>query len=415
MTEKFFLRNSLHNAFISVENDRYLKLLLILAPLLNFLSGITFDLHAPSLPAIATYYNATISSVKNTITISLLGFSIGCILFGTLLDVFGRRPVIFSGLLVYTIASFLALSCGTIDELLFVRFMQGFAVSCLSIGCRTIIIDHFTGHQFKVALLYTSLTFGIGPILAPFIGGFLQYHLGWKANFIAYGVVSFILMIIFALFINESRNKNLEKFSFKNILINYINALKNSSFLPGTMIAGISQVQLLVYTTSGAFLIENILHRSAIVYGNSALVISCGYLFGTITNRFLIKHFQISKLISIGFLLLLFAIIAQIVFSLVGQLNLFTIILPITIIGFSNGFIFINILTCCLRLSSKAAGTATALFTSAVMGIGTLGTDVVSHINVNNLTHLTVIFGTSAIIQFVIFILFFRKIANKLN
>lgn len=412
MTEKFFLKNLLHNAFISVEKDRYLKLLLILAPLLNFLSGITFDLHAPSLPAIATYYNAPISSVKNTITISLLGFSIGCIIFGTLLDIFGRRPVIFSGILIYTIASFLALACRTIDGLLFVRFMQGFAVSCLSIGCRTIIIDHFTGHQFKIALLYTSLTFGIGPILAPFIGGFLQYHFGWKANFIAYGIVSFILMIIFTLFINESKNKNLEKFSFKNIRINYINALKNHSFVPGTMIAGISQVQLLVYTTSGAFLIENVLHRSAIVYGNSALVISCGYLLGTITNRFLIKHLQISQLISVGFLLLLFAIIAQIIFSLSGQLNLFTIILPITIIGFANGFIFINILTCCLRLSSKAAGTATALFTSGVMGIGTLGTNVVSHINVNNLTHLTVIFGTSALIQFVIFILFFKKIAN---
>jgi hypothetical protein len=190
--------------------------------------------------------------------------------------------------------------------------------------------------------------------------------------------------------------------------------LKHGAFAPGIIIAGLSQVQLLVYTTTGAFLIENILHRTAITYGNSALVISCGYLIGTLTNRFLIRQFQIQSLIGFGFVLLFIGVIAQIVFSFRGQLDLLTIIFPITLIGFSNGFIFINVLTCCL-ISSVSAGVATALFTSAVMIIGTLGTYIVSHINVNNLAHLAAIFGVSAIIQLIIFILYFRNIAKEIE
>lgn len=395
------MKNFLNESLIEVKNERYLSLLIILAPLLNFLSGITFDLHAPSLPAIATYYAAPISAAKNTITLSLLGFSIGCIVFGTLLDIFGRRRIILLGLLIYTTVSFLALACTSINELLLVRFMQGFSVACLSIGCRTIIIDNFTGHQFKIAILYTSLACG-----------FLQYNFGWKANFVAYGIVSFILMVIFALYVSESK-KISEKFSFRGMLLNYINVCKHSSFIPGVIIAGLSQVQLLIYTITGAFLIENVLHGSAITYGNSALVISCGYLFGTITNRLSIRNFSIYSLINSGFALLFFSILLQITFYIYGQLNLFTIILPITLIGFSNGFIFINTLTCCLRVSSNA-GVATALFTSAVMVIGTLGTNIVSHINVNNLAYLASIFGVSAILQLLIFQLFFRKVAKEL-
>lgn len=406
------MKNLFKNALIEVNKHRYLSLLIILAPLLNFLSGITFDLHAPSLPAIASYYAAPISAAKNTITVSLLGFSIGCILFGTLLDIFGRRPVILSGLLLYTIASFSALACGTIDELLLVRFMQGFAVSCLSIGCRAIVIDNFTGHQFKVALLYTSIAFGIGPIIAPFVGGYIQYHFGWQANFITYGVVALVLMSIFIVYIAESK-KGTGEFSFKKVSTSYLGVFRHVAFPPGMAIAGLGQMQLLVYTTTGAFLVENILHRSAIVYGNSALVISCGYLLGTLVNRFLIKNFRVHHLINLGFVLMFLGILLQILFSLFGQLNLLTIILPFTLIGFSNGFIFINVFTCCLSLSGSQAGVATAAFTAVVMVIGTIGTYVVSHINVGSLAYLAAIFGITAVLQLIIFYMFFKDVAKE--
>jgi hypothetical protein len=82
------IRKLFKNAVIQLPEKKYLVVLAILIPLLNFISGITFDLHAPSLPAIAAYFAAPVSLSKNTITISLLGFSVGCIVFGNFLDVF---------------------------------------------------------------------------------------------------------------------------------------------------------------------------------------------------------------------------------------------------------------------------------------------------------------------------------------
>lgn len=407
------MKNILKKALIPIGNEKYLSLLIILAPCLNFLAGITFDLHAPSLPAIAAYYGASAAAVKNTITFSLIGFAVGAIIFGSLLDTFGRRPIIFFGLLIYTLASFSALLCGNIQELLLIRFIQGFAVASLSIGGRTILIDSFTGHQFKIGMLYSSLGFGLGPIIAPFIGGYLQYHFGWQANFIAYGAISLIFMIMFTLYIEESK-PTLETFVFRNLMSNYAEVLKHISFLPAVIVAGLTQVQLLVYTTTGSFVIENILHRSAIAYGNSALIVSCGYLLGTTTNRFLIKSFTTHQLICFGFVLSFTAVIMQFVFFLIGQFNLFTLIFPVTLIGFSTGFIFINVFTACLRVSNRAV-IATALFTSGVMGIGALGTGVVSHITINNLADYAGIFGVAAMLEFAIYSLIFSRVVRKLD
>ena len=271
------MNDLLNKSFVAIKEQHYLNVLMIIVPLLNFLSGITFDLHAPSLPAIANYFSCPISAAKNTITVSMLGFALGCLLFGTLLDLFGRRRIIFMGLMVYAAASFLALFCSSIDQLLMIRLTQGICISAMSVGSRTIIIDTFTGHRFKIALLYTSIAFSIGPIIAPFIGGILQDHFGWKASFITYGAVALVLAVIFMLYVNESMIASPSRFSLKTLLLSYATALRHSGFSSGMIIGGISQIQLMVYTTVGSFLIENSLHRSAVVYGNSALMISCGW------------------------------------------------------------------------------------------------------------------------------------------
>ncbi len=401
-----FMKNTLTQALIPIEPIRYIKILIVIAPLLNFLSGINFDLHAPSLPAIANYFDAPMSAAKNTITVSMFGFGLGSLVFGLLLDIYGRRGVILFGLCIYTIVSFLALACSSIEQLLLVRFLQGFSVSSLSIGCRTIIIDSFQDHQFKVALLYTSLAFGIGPIIAPFVGGILQVHFGWQANFIAYGLVSFSLLIMFYLYVNESQPTN-HKSSVVELLRYYVQLLRHRMFVPGVLIGGLSQMQTLTYTTVGAFLIENVLHHSAITYGNSALLISCGYLSGTLCNRLLIKHWPIERLIHVGFLLLFASMLLQIVFALSAPMNLFTIILPITLIGFSNGFIFINVLACCLQLASSA-GITTALFTAVVMLIGAIGTTVISYVSATNLWTLAIIYSTTILLQAGVFYRHFK-------
>src|SRR5690348_7683804 len=108
-----------NTALISQQRKR---LVMFLAPLLNFLSGITYDLHAPSLPAIANYFHASFALAKYTIPVTLLGFAINSIILGAVFDLKGRKPLIASGLFIYAIASFAAVFSHTIQFLLLMRF-----------------------------------------------------------------------------------------------------------------------------------------------------------------------------------------------------------------------------------------------------------------------------------------------------
>lgn len=402
------MKNILDKAIINLTPNNYLGLLIIIAPLLNFLTGINIDLYTPSLPAIANYYDASMMVAKNTITASMIGFAAGCIIFGAIIDNFGRRRVILFGLILYIIASFLALISVSIEQLILIRVVQGMMASITSIGGRAIIMDNFKGHQLNIGLLYTSVAYSLGPIIAPFIGGILQFHFSWKANFTAYALFAIFLLLIFILYVKESLPTR-QPFSLKITLKNYSTVIQHNTFIAGSFILAMIQFEFMVYPTIGAFLVENILHRTSIVYGNTALLSSFGYLLGTLINRLLIKKWHLHHLSSFGFILLIIALGTQIFFAYMHILNLFTIIVPITIIGFGNGFIFSNTLGHCLQLFPNNVGVAIGLLSCLIMGVAALGVLILSHINVYDLTSLTAIFFVAITMQLFVFSTVFTK------
>src|SRR3990167_10511339 len=333
------MKNFLNNSFITIKKEDYLKLIIILVPLLNLMPGFNFDLYTPSMPALAHYFATSVSVIKNTVTSTLIGFAIGGFVSGFLLDILGRRSVILFALIFYIAVSIAAIFCHSIEQLLIIRFIQGFLAACFTIGCRAIIIDKLKGHQFNVAMLYTSLAYGIGPIIGPFIGGILQHHLGWKANFIAYGIMGFLFLCLYALFVSESIPKK-TGFSIGRLYKTYKELLSHRVFIVSIFLVGCCQIQLLLYSTVGAFLVENILHRTAIVYGNTALLSGLCYFSGTLTNRFLIKKWHVHHLSQIGIILLAISSAIQMLLAHFGKFDLVNLIIPIMMICYCLGIIF---------------------------------------------------------------------------
>src|SRR3990167_2110892 len=333
------MKNFLNKSVIQLNVENYLKLLIVIVPLLNFLPGLTFDLYTPSMPALAHYFLTSVAIVKNTVTATLIGFAIGGFLNGIVLDILGRRRIILFGLFLYVVASIMAIFCHSIGQLLLIRFIQGFLASAFTIGCRAIIIDKLKGHQFNVAMLYTSLAYGIGPIIGPFIGGILQHHLGWKANFIAYGIMGFLFLCLYALFVSESIPKK-TGFSIGRLYKTYKELLSHRVFIVSIFLVCCCQIQLLLYSTVGAFLVENILHRTAIVYGNTALLSGLCYFSGTLTNRFLIKKWHVHHLSQIGIILLAISSAIQMLLAHFGKFDLVNLIIPIMMICYCLGIIF---------------------------------------------------------------------------
>lgn len=396
---------------MQLKERTYLKLMIFILPLINFVSGIAIDLYAPSMPAIATEFNVTSQSVQNTITIFLIGWAIGCVIWGAILDLCGRRKIVLGVLVVFIITSIIAPHCYNIEQIMFIRLIQGIATAAISVGSRALVADHFTGHDFTVAIIYVSIAYGLGPVIAPVIGGYLQYHFGWRANFYTFAIFGFVMFMLVLLLVNE-RYKAKVVPNIKNMLFSYSVILRHFTFLAGCVIVGCAQVELLIYPTIGPFMVEKQMHYSSIIYGQSALLPGAGYLFGSIVNRSLLRVFTQKQLVRFGFILMFIAVIVQIISSLVVTLNITGLIAPIILITIANGFVIGNIISSCIKLFQNNAGVATASQIGLSMICGGLGVFLVSLVKVSLLFDVAKIFAVVIIIQFLMY-KYFSRIFSK--
>ena len=388
----------------------YLLLIMFVAPLLNFLTGINTDLYAPSLPAIATYFRVSPALAKDTIAITMIGFSLGSIIFGIMIDTIGRRVTILVGLSIYTLASFLGVFCTHLTELMIIRFIQGMMVASASIGSRTLLVDHFSGKKLTIAITYSSLAYGIGPVIGPFLGGLLQYYFMWKINFIAYGIFGLTLGTLLFFTIKESLAVK-KTFDAKKIYQKYQQVLKHRDFIIGLFILALVVVEQLSYPTIGPFVMETLFHYSALGYGDSALIVGLCYLAGTMGNRALLTRYRKKEITTMGMLLLTISLIIQYPLTSYFDFNSWTFLIPMLFMYLSLGFIFPNILTSCLTLFKKDIGIASSVQAFILTIAGGIGVAIISIIQVKHPHVVTAIYLP---IIFTQLILFFRYLSPKL-
>ena len=65
-----------------------------LLALLTALGPLAMDLYLPSLPAIEAALAASAAQVQLTISVYLIGFAVGQVIYGPVSDRFGRKPVL---------------------------------------------------------------------------------------------------------------------------------------------------------------------------------------------------------------------------------------------------------------------------------------------------------------------------------
>lgn len=402
------MKNYFDHPLISLKSETYLTLIIFLAPILYFLSGINLDIYAPSMPTISAYFQASIAATKNTITLSLLGWGAGAFVFGILIDTVGRRKILLFGMFFYVVTSMLAPFCRGIHELMLLRFLQSFFISSI-LGSRVIIIDLFSGKRFTVAMLYTTIGYGLGPIIGPFVGGLLQYYFNWQANFIVLTVMGAIIFVLLFCFIKESISER-HPLRIMHVLKRSLVVLSHKQFMAGVVIAGITQFQLMLYPTLGPFIVERTLHQSVLVYGNSALLVGASYLVGSLINRLLLRYLSPIRLCDIGFVILLIGVAMSYAFMAMATMDLMTIMLPILITGISVGVIFPNVLGMNLKQFARAPGIAMAVQSALLLSISSAGVFAISHVHIIALYQLSAILLVLALLEIIVFFAFYRQI-----
>jgi DHA1 family bicyclomycin/chloramphenicol resistance-like MFS transporter len=169
--------------------------LALLLGLLATIGPFTIDTFFPSLRAIASTFGISYLQAQQTLTAYLVPYAIMSLVHGSLSDALGRRRVVLAGLGAYTLASVGCALAPNFGLLLGFRALQGVVAGTGHIVGRAIIRDRFSGVQAQRLMSAITVIFGIGPALAPIIGGWVHVWFGWRAVFGTMAIYGLALLL----------------------------------------------------------------------------------------------------------------------------------------------------------------------------------------------------------------------------
>ncbi|SDZ89019.1 MFS transporter [Pedobacter hartonius] len=374
------------------------------------LSGFTTDIYLPSLPNMAADLHVSSIQVQLTFSIYLISYGISQLFIGSILDSFGRYKIGLICLLILTVSSALIALIHNIYVIYLMRVIQGLAVGAVVVAKRAYFVDLFSGEKLKSYLSLFSIIWSTGPIVAPFVGGYLQSVFGWQSNFYFLACFAFSFAVLEFFFSGETLVQG-TPFNIRKIAGIYLGMIKTPIFTLSIVMLGLAYCMILIYNLTGAFIIEHHLNFSPVVAGYSSLISGIAWMIGGFIGKATINlHFF--KKIAVNLTLQFFFVLAMII-STHYLANLYTLIFFAFIIHICAGFTFNNYFAFCLGLFPRNAGIAGGL-TGGVsyMIISLLSYEIVNYIPAKDELNLGYGYGVLVLISFVV-LLAISKIKKK--
>ena len=337
------------------------------------------DIHLASMPHIMQDLHTDKPHMQQSVAMYLLGLAISILFYGPVSDKFGRKPVILFGLTLASISSIASIYSQTIGFFLMTRLFQGLGAGvCNGLG-RTVVADLLQGERLAITGSYFSMVVNISPVIAPAIGGFVQHHLGWHANFILLALILALSALLFATFCDETnQSRDQHALSLRHLFTNYAELLTHPVFMACTLLTGIAWATNTAYATTSAFILQMNFHLSALTYGWLTALVGMGTFAGKLCSPMLIRH--IGRLGSLQFSVCLI--------SLAGIFLLATIALGQLGVGFLLGTVFFTLLAQAVITPSALSyaldpfpgkrGIASALYGSILMLIAFFSSAIIA-------------------------------------
>lgn len=333
-----------------------------LANILTFIalpfSGFMTDVYLPSFPSMAQDLQVSEKSIQLTLTCFFLSYGFSQLFVGSIVDSVGRyRPVLIS--LVVLIAS--SIGIAFTDDVMIInilRVVQGIATAFMVVAKRAFFVDLYEGERRKHYLSFFTIVWSCGPIIAPFLGGYLEKLFGWQSNFYFLAIYC-TLILLGELFIGGETIRIRKPFNLKKTSVLYRVMLRNKGFLYGIGVLGIAYSVTMVFNVAGPFVVEHHFGFDSVTIGYCTLVLGFAWMVGgIISKRFTPLVFK-PKIYTTSFIQL--GLIGALVALGLTIDNLVLLVAFAFLIHICSGFIFTNFFTHNMLFFPNNAGIAGGL------------------------------------------------------
>jgi DHA1 family bicyclomycin/chloramphenicol resistance-like MFS transporter len=394
---------------------RYFFLIIILGSL-TALAPFSIDMYLPGFKAIAKYLHTTTDQVALSLSSFFIGISAGQLLYGPLLDRFGRKKPLYFGLCLYILTSIGCFFSNSLEMLIVMRFFQALGGCAASVAAMAMVRDLFPVEDNAKVFALLILVLGASPMLAPTAGSYITANFEWQVIFLILTIMAVLILLAVIFFLPESYEPD-PSYSLKPlpIITHFITVLKDPQFFTYAISGAFVFAGLFAYVSSSPIVFIEVFKVSEKIFGWIFAGLSIGFIGSSQVNSQLVKHYKSEQIVNVT----MFCMVIISTIFLIGSFNGW--------FGMAGTITMIFGVLCCVGICSpntsalslapftKNAGSASALMGAFQMAIGSLASVGITLIKSQTTLPMAGVMAASSVVALLVLVIGRRFIKHKVD
>jgi DHA1 family bicyclomycin/chloramphenicol resistance-like MFS transporter len=325
------------------------------------LGPLAMQIFLPSLPLIQTDLGVSAATAQLVLSVSIVAIAFSLLIYGPLSDRFGRRPLLILGLVLFLVGSLVGTLAPNIAILIAGRTIQAVGGAAGMVLTRTIIRDVYGRERAASMIAYVTTAMVIAPMLAPAIGGIINDHFGWRANFAFVALAGILVTVLVVARLPETHNVRESFAGVRNIIAIFARLLRNREFRAFTLQSSFAIATFFSFAAAAPYVVIVVMDRPASLYGAFFIVISGAFMVGNFIAGRISERVGVERMVLLGSGLAVSGTVLSLVCLLTFGWVPWSLFGPIILLGLGNGMSMPNAIAGAISVEPKVAGAASGL------------------------------------------------------
>lgn len=344
----------------------------------SLIGPLAIHMFLPAMPVIKSVFATSDAMVGLTYSVALLVMAFATLVYGSLSDRYGRRPMLLTGLFLFTFGSGVSAIADSVSGLMAGRVIQALGAGCGVTLARAIARDAYGTEGLVKVIAYLTMAYTLGPMIAALFGGALIDMSGWRSMFWFAAIAGALVATASYVVLYETHPKEDIQQSPSGYLKEYAALFSHARFTAFVLQTGLASGVFYAMAAAASFLMKDYLGRSATEFGAYFMAFPIGFLAGSLLSSRLSHRFGIENMVLAGSAINFLAIVLQSAWILAGYLSPLIIFIPGFLITFGQGIALPNAQVGAMRVIPSLSGTAAGVGVFFQMFLGAVFAQIYS-------------------------------------
>ncbi|MED7819977.1 MULTISPECIES: multidrug effflux MFS transporter [unclassified Francisella] len=292
----------------------------------------------PALPNIAKGFGISTGAVEWLVSIFLIGYVAGQIIYGPIAKKYGDVMTLRIGMVINIIGILICLLSPSMSMLLIGRFVTAIGASA-GLVCTFIILNNsLSPHKAKLALSFATISFAISLTLATLIGGLISAYTHWYYCF--YVLLLQAVIMFGASFLYDNKKDFSFDLKVSAIIDGYKDAFSNFKLVVFAMTLGVMTVFSYCYSVAGPFIAHNMFNFNSAEYSLWTSMTIIGIISGSMLIAKVINKHDSHRILIVALVCFFALLIITAGLKMANEITPLVFFVLITLMYFVCNFIY---------------------------------------------------------------------------